>query len=224
MLRLFKDRLQQTARTTDRAIFWGNNESPAANKLHFFQAAAQQPELNIPEFSTDINVAATWRNPTARNVSVAGFARTILTGHSGRGIVAFNNGETTPLPTAPLYVKYIKKSEEYRVHVFAGKVIDIIEKRRRLGFENVNYQIRNVDTGWVYCRDNMDIKNKNELIKQALLACRVSRLDFGAVDILYNSHQDKYYVLEVNTAPGLEGKTVEIYANAIINTLGLKNA
>ena len=117
VVRLKKDSLATTARLTDIPVFWGNNESPASNKLRFFQEATRLEELNIPEFTTDINVAATWRNPNARKVSVAGFARTLLTAHSGRGIIPFNNGENTPLPEAPLYVRYVKKSEEYRVHI-----------------------------------------------------------------------------------------------------------
>lgn len=211
-----KDSLATTARLTDIPVFWGNNESPASNKLRFFQEATRLEELNIPEFTTDINVAATWRNPNARKVSVAGFARTLLTAHSGRGIIPFNNGENTPLPEAPLYVRYVKKSEEYRVHIFKGRAIDIVQKRRRADFQNINNQIRNVDNGWVFCRNNLEIANRDELVKQAVLACTISRLDFGAVDVIYNTHQNKYYVLEVNTAPGLEGQTVTIYANAIL--------
>ena len=41
------------------------------------------------------------------------------------------------------------------------------------------------------------------------------RLDFGAVDIIWNKRHDRYYTLEVNTAPGLEGTTLERYSNAI---------
>ena len=36
-------------------------------------------------------------------------------------------------------------------------------------------------------------------------------LDFGAVDVIWNEHESKAYVLEINTAPGLEGSTVEDY-------------
>jgi len=48
----------------------------------------------------------------------------------------------------------------------------------------------------------------------ALAAVSALGLDFGAVDIIYNEHENQYYVLEVNTAPGLEGTTVEKYAEA----------
>jgi D-alanine-D-alanine ligase-like ATP-grasp enzyme len=44
-------------------------------------------------------------------------------------------------------------------------------------------------------------------------------LDFGAVDVIYNRAQDKAYVLEVNTAPGLEGSTLDNYVEAIQKVL-----
>jgi D-alanine-D-alanine ligase-like ATP-grasp enzyme len=40
-------------------------------------------------------------------------------------------------------------------------------------------------------------------------------LDFGAVDVIWNEKQQRAYVLEVNTAPGLEGQTVDDYARGI---------
>ena len=40
-------------------------------------------------------------------------------------------------------------------------------------------------------------------------------LDFGAVDIIYNNRDDVCYLLEVNTAPGLQGTTLEKYKDAV---------
>ena len=42
-------------------------------------------------------------------------------------------------------------------------------------------------------------------------------LEFGAVDIIYNDKSKKLFVLEVNTAPGIEGATVTKYKDAILN-------
>ena len=46
----------------------------------------------------------------------------------------------------------------------------------------------------------------------AVNAVKALGLDFGAVDIIYNEKENQYYVLEVNTAPGLEGTTLIKYA------------
>lgn len=211
-----KDNAIHKVKDKDLVIFWGNRDSVAANKLKFFKAASEQAGLNIPEWTEDREVAVSWYLSNKHF-----FARTKLTSHSGNGIVSYESKPTDyekfagDVVDAPLYVRYKKKSHEYRAHVFNGTVIDIVQKKRRAGWETINNQIRNLNGGWVYCREDLDIANRNELISQALLACSVCKLDFGAVDIIYNSHERKYYVLEVNTAPGLEGQTTLKYATAI---------
>ena len=44
-------------------------------------------------------------------------------------------------------------------------------------------------------------------------------LDFGAVDVIYNGHSNRAYVLEINTAPGLTGTTLDNYAAALRNLI-----
>ena len=39
-------------------------------------------------------------------------------------------------------------------------------------------------------------------------------LQFGAVDIIWNEKENKCYVLEINTAPGLVGTTLTKYTEA----------
>jgi len=51
------------------------------------------------------------------------------------------------------------------------------------------------------------------VVEQASLAIAALGLDFGAVDIIWNNHYQLATVLEVNTAPGLEGQTITDYAN-----------
>ena len=73
--------------------------------------------------------------------------------------------------------------------------------------------VRNLANGWVFCRDN--VVEPDGLRDAAVSACAALGLDFGAVDIIWNERENKCYVLEVNTAPGLQGTTLENYANAI---------
>lgn len=144
-------------------------------------------------------------------------ARTVLNGHSGEGIVIID--DVDDLIDAPLYTVYKKKRNEYRVHVFLDEVIDVVEKRRREGVEKDDEQskIRSHRHGWVFCRENVTLTPALELIaKQAVKALE---LDFGAVDIIYNAKEDKYYVLEVNTAPALSGTTLEKYVEAFNSLL-----
>jgi len=129
-----------------------------------------------------------------------------------------NYDEARPLVRAPLYVKYKKKRKEFRVHVFKDSVIDICEKRkfrRERRPDCFDGFIRNHDNGWVFARDN--VQPPADLNELAIGACRAVGLDFGAVDIIWNEREMKSYLLEVNTAPGLEGTTLKKYAQAVYN-------
>lgn len=204
-------------RDEDLTIFWGCPSSVASNKLKFFEACKDIDGINVPDWTTSKETAQQWIDD-----GKVVFGRQKLTSHSGNGIILFENETITEDKLCPLYVKYKKKTHEYRVHVFNGKVIDITQKRKRVGMQT-NARIRNLDNGWVFCREDLDIDNKNELTKQAILACSVCKLDFGAVDIIWNKQEKKYYVLEVNTAPGLEGQTTTKYAQAIKDFMELAN-
>jgi glutathione synthase/RimK-type ligase-like ATP-grasp enzyme len=113
-----------------------------------------------------------------------------------------------------LYVEYIKKKEEYRVHVAFGHIIDVQRKGRNRDVpdEDVNWQVRNHGNGFIYMRGGVDIPDCCRSL--ALAAVESLGLDFGAVDVIWNEHEDRWYVLEVNTAPGLSGTTLEKYADA----------
>lgn len=200
-------------------INWGNSNciytalnaydcvARAGNKLAAF-AELEAADVPIPEYTRSVGDALGWRTPF--------MARTKLTGHSGEGCYFVDteqeDNQYIP-PDAKLFVKYIKKKEEYRVHVFQGKVIDIQQKKKRNGFEDADFKIRSHQNGWVFARN--DINPPDCVREHAIAAVAALGLDFGAVDIIWNQYYQKAYVLEVNTAPGLEGSTVEAYANAI---------
>lgn len=222
---------------TDIVINWGSSQYPywdfipthfnlpsfvnhAVNKLETF-LIFQDYDIPTPEWTTDPVVANNW--------GTSFIGRQTLTGFGGRGILFFDpeypfaEGGIYPAPVniaykdaCPLYVKYKKKKHEYRVHVFNGEVIDVTQKRKRKGVE-VDYKIRNYKNGWVYCRDGITIPS--DLHSVAITAVAALGLDFGAVDVIWNESENKCYVLEVNTAPGLVGTTLESYANAFAECL-----
>lgn len=174
-----------------------------SNKLTFFEKHKGNEWL--PEHWTDIKEIPEDAYPIV--------CRTILNGHSGAGIHIASSPSDIVHP-APLYVKYKKKKDEYRIHVGLNEVgtayvFSVQQKKRKLECANPNWQIRNHQNGFIYARDGV---NPPECVlnvaEQALLA---SNLDFGAVDVIYNETEDRAWVLEINTAPGLEGSTVEDY-------------
>lgn len=229
--RIKREKSKFRGRPDKTVINWGNGALPdqvmacnvlnkpeavnkAGNKLLAFKAIkewndvgeVEENNVNIPEFTEDVEQAAEW---LADSLVVA---RTVLRGHSGAGIELCDEG--TGLVEAPLYVKYVKKTQEYRVHVLQGNIIDQQRKARNrdVADEDVNWKVRNHDNGFIFMREGVDLPEA--ALDQATLAINALGLDFGAVDLIYNEKQDKYYVLEVNTAPGLTGTTLDNYKEA----------
>lgn len=167
-----------------------------------------------PDFTTDRKVAAEWL--TGGHTVVC---RTLLRANSGRGIVLRSPEDGEGLPAAPLYTRYIKKSDEFRIHVLGDRVLDVQQKKKRQEVDNekVNYQVRNACNGWVFCRD--DVVAPSCVTDAAVRAVDALGLDFGAVDIGYNRKRDCCRVYEVNTAPGLEGTTLDKYYEAFAVTI-----
>lgn len=142
------------------------------------------------------------------------FARTLTNSTNGKGIVEFSWPNQAP-PSAPLYTAYIPKKIEYRAHVFNGKVIDIQQKKKKKDFDDStrNTRIRNLSNGYVYTRDN--VVPPEGFADLAIAAVQAVGYNYGAVDIIYNEKQNKLYVLEVNSRPGLMGTTLDRYVEAL---------
>lgn len=182
------------------------------NKIEQFRAF-ERNNVNAPKFTTD---PAEVPNLGSKTV----FARTLVNSTNGRGIVEFDIG-ATDIPRAPLYTAYVPKAAEYRVHVFGDEVIDIQQKRKKRGYENErDTRIRNVQNGYVYCRDG--IVPPEGIEQLAVSATKACAYQYGAVDIIYNAKQNKCFVLEVNTRPGLMGTTLQKYAEALVNLYNLR--
>jgi hypothetical protein len=227
VLRIKRDSNKFVARPRDVIINWGpclpspyvDQQQEAAklianNKLKTFEKLKEH-YVPHPEWTTDADVAAQWVD-----VGLVVVARDLLSSHSGNGIRLLGGDSYTHVVThAPLFVKYKKKKHEYRVHVFNGKVIDVTQKKRKAGFENRDNQIRNHQNGWVYCREDITLPIGIDTL--ALSACTAVGLNSGAVDIIYNELENQCYVLEINTAPGVEGTTCLKYAEEIVKDVML---
>lgn len=214
LLRINNSRYRQ--RSSDLLINWGATEGTGLNRHAYLAVDKLQAfncmgyaGVNTPDYTDSMEEALGWID--GGNTVVC---RTLSRGSSGDGIVLASS--VSDLVQAPLYTKYIKKKHEYRVHVFNEEVIDVARKARRhsVDDEDVNWQIRTHENGFVYSREGLAVVSPR-LASLAVLAVDALHLDFGAVDIIYNEHAGEYYVLEVNTACGMEGTTVQRYADAI---------
>src|SRR5258708_6817451 len=103
---------------------------------------------------------------------------------------------------ASYFVEYIPIDTEYRVWVFRtahlgtyAKIMDHPDQFKKLG--------RNFKNGFGFHLVKSDAVPRGA-VEAATAAVRAKSLDFGAVDIL-KGKDGKFYTLEVNTAPGVEG-------------------
>lgn len=192
----------------------GNFTIPIAdcvNKLDTFNTLVEKG-VSAVEHTTSETIAEVWHKE-GRTV----IGRGTLTGHGGAGIDVILP-DMLFKPGYKLYTLYKKKRHEYRVHVwnYGMDVIDVTQKKRKSSAE-INTMIRNHSNGWVYCRNDTTIPD--DLVPLAKAAAKALELKHCAVDIIWNEKENKCYVLEVNTAPGLVGTTLDKYAEAFLKDI-----
>lgn len=211
-----------TPRVAVTLINWGCSELPngyekcklvnapanvriATNKLTAFDCLSKACRT-VPH-TTDTTKVKEW---LADGGTVC--ARTLLRASGGDGLILFDGAQE--FVKAPLWTQYIKKKDEYRIHVMRGEVISIQRKALRKDQDNdndVDHRIRNLANGYIFARN--DVSPPADVLNQSLLAVKAIGLDFGAVDVIWNEKKQQAFVLEINTAAGLEGTTVTDYAN-----------
>lgn len=202
-------------RAGDVVINWGSGDPP-----RFGPATTLNPDVTRAQCKL-----ATFKALAGAEISIPPFAerredidtfpvvcRTKLRGHSGDGIVIATKPEE--LVDAPLYTKYIKKKDEYRVHVFRDRAFFIQRKARKLDVEEPNWMVRNLAGGFVFVEVGREDVPEC-VIDNAVRSIAALGLDFGGVDVVFNEREQKAYVLECNTACGLEERTAAKYAEVI---------
>lgn len=183
-----------------------------ADKKMFFECMddSGMAEMLVP-YTTDKAKALDWIKEGGVVV-----CRTLTRANSGRGIVLAEKEEE--LVNAPLYTKYVPKRDEFRIHLYReGEAITIFDTQRKarkkeIPDDEVNWKIRNYDNGFIFAR-NEGIEAPGIVQKIAMQVFETTTLDFGAVDIIYNNKNDRAYVLEINTACGVEGTTLDNYVD-----------
>lgn len=184
-----------------------------SNKVKFFEKYGVE-DFVIP-WTLSKEKAVEWM--ASGNIVVA---RTKVSSHSGEGIVLMMPDDPSTWVEAPLYTLYKKKKSEFRIHFLGKKIIDMQKKAVKEGTprENINWQIRNHQNGFVYIRNFGELPADVSSVSNKFI--EKTDLDFGAIDIIYNEQEDKAYILEVNTAPGLTGTTLSSYVEAFKEYFG----
>lgn len=169
---------------------------------------------NIPalEYSTDANQAEDWYQEGHTVIT-----RKLLNSSCGSGIVVNVPGNAPNVVVlGKVYTKYKKKKREFRVHVFKDTAVAVMEKKRRRNFDGQrDTKIRNLANGCVFCQTVGELPEG--LSSLAIAASKVTSSDFKGVDIGYNELNKELFVIEVNSAPGIEGSNINKYTQEILN-------
>jgi len=164
--------------------------------------------ISALDFTVDQQVAKSW---IAEGDVVIG--RKLINASCGKGIVVIKT--EADFVSCPVYTKYRKKKREFRVHVFQDKVVCIVEKKARSGWTGErDTHIRNLANGYVFCQEVVNLPEGIQVL--AIKAAAVVSSDFKGVDIGYNEKKDELFVIEVNSAPGIDGSNVGKYVQAIV--------
>lgn len=181
-------------------VYWGlpgvDYSKPALNKN-----ACTYNKLNELEKldSHDVPHPRFWHRPPEAESLYPILGRQFA--HSeGNGIRIYNNPEAAEGAYNDYYTKVIPSSAEWRVWVFRNQVLGAYKRNytpdrwpvQRQGFG------RNWWNGYGY---DLDYTLSEDAQGYAKKAIKAMKLDFGGVDLIQGEN-GRFYVLEVNTAPG----------------------
>lgn len=181
----------------------------ASSKLYSLRLLSAQ-KVPCLEFTQDSDHALEWLIDGSSVV-----CRDVDRGHGGNGIRIIRRkdwhtgGRVRPDFGNPvLFTRYFRKQLEVRVHATRDKILAVAEKRKRLG-QPGDYWVRSHSRGWIFAEARAEFGKERVLATEAIKALG---LDFGAVDIGI-APDGNSVVFEVNTAPGLEGRTLNAYVD-----------
>lgn len=109
---------------------------------------------------------------------------------------------------AVIFMKYIDKDSEWRIHVFNNKIVRCSKKIQNPDSSFHHDYIWSHEKGWIFedkyilgRLERNGYRTPEYVMDEAKLALDSLNLDFGAVDIIVKNNNA--YVLEVNTGPSL---------------------
>lgn len=105
------------------------------------------------------------------------------------------------------------------MHICNGQLLRTFIKIREEGAAQVEFPVRNSDNGWHFSLQN---KPRHRVSIEALVKNLMERLPayrkgFFALDLGWEASTKTMYIIEGNSAPGLNENTADAYARAILN-------
>lgn len=187
-----------------------------SNKVKFFEST--NGSIDTLEWTRNRDKALAWNSIV--------FARLKIEASGGKGIIVWSPDEMLhigDLPLAPLYTRYVPKTHEYRLHMARGlrdKGFTVMLAQRKVFVKTperpspTDWKVRSHDNGFIFQSQPTLEKLPAKVINAAnnIMVEHFPDLHFCALDVMYHDKQDQAWVIEGNTAPGLENNSVHIYA------------
>jgi hypothetical protein len=175
-----------------------------------FSKKLQEVGLYTPSFYT-----------STINISFPACIRETLHGFRGQGI---HIAETQEIFNALwkngfYWTPFINLDFELRVHVLGGKMLKVFKKVWEKEDEEPQFPIR---TSAEYNFSLRSFENYPRLLAlENPLNILLGENCFYALDVGWYRREGKYFILEANSAPGLNSETAKLYAEFLINRLEL---
>lgn len=134
----------------------------------------------------------------------------------GRGITLYDRTNQWPvIDKHSFFVEFLECKSEHRVHVFNGEVVCELNKNI-----NPNSFIHTREQGSTLSLGTIPHPKREDILNISIKAVKALSLDFGAVDIFIDIN-DRIYVLEVNSDPGMPNMVAPMYAEKIRKFFGM---
>lgn len=186
------------------------------NKIKFFQTT--KGSADVLEWTTSREDAIGWGSTV--------FARTKIEASGGKGIVVFDpeTDDADQMPSAPLYTRYVPKTHEYRLHLvrgLRGKGFTVMLAQRKVFVKTperpapLDWKVRSHDNGFIFQTHPTHDHIPASVMGAAgrVMSNYFPTLHFAALDVMYHQKRNAAWVIEGNTAPGLENSSIAIYAD-----------
>lgn len=184
-------KLTNGVRKLNKALFVKTSISKI-NSFNIFKAT----NIPCPNFTTDYKEALTW----VKDHIIA--VRSIENGNNTDGLTFCQTKACiTKNKTAPLFTQYIPHNKEFRINCWKDEIVSVYEKI-----------LVNNNTGFKF--KLLKNFNDNEITTIVQKLYKALPLDWYGLDIILGE-DNKYYVLEINSAPILFPYTI----NKLINKL-----
>lgn len=128
-----------------------------------------------------------------------------LSHHGGRDIDLLMEPNAAQWAKSDYYIRYIPRETEYRVWCYRRRHLGTYQKIQTKASKRIGANYRNGFVFQLVAAENIPAGIREIAAK----AVDCLGLDFGAVDIL-KGIDGAYYVLEVNSAPGVEGENRQV--------------